>query len=182
METPELKRDASNKAINPFFAILFIFLISNVIYAQKQVNSLNYPELEDVQKVIQASEKHEGVLFVVYEDEYDALDWVMPRLTYYIELLRKEMGAIPIAIVSHGEEILSLTEEQRRIFPDVHENIEHLTEAYQVPFHVCGAFASLNGLSDEDFPGYIDVVPYGPSQIADYRTVGYEMIDIGLTW
>jgi intracellular sulfur oxidation DsrE/DsrF family protein len=168
--------------ISAFFHIALACFIGSSYSALAQSEQLTYPELDEVEKFIKTGKSVEGVIFVVYEDEYDALEWVMPRLDYYIRFLRNHLSDVPIAIVAHGDEIMALTLDQETIFPEVHNSIKYLKEHYAIPFHVCGAYASLNGLSNEDFPGYIDVVPYGPAQIADYRMVGYEMVDIGLTW
>ncbi len=172
----------SSSIINRFIYLLLVCFIGLSNNGLAQSDQLIYPEIDEVEKILKAGNSVEGVVFVVYEDEYDALEWVMPRLDHYITLLRNDLSEVPISIVAHGDEILALTNDQERIFPEVHDSIQTLKERYDIPFHVCGAYASLNGLSEDDFPSYIDVVPYGPAQISDYRMVGYEMIDIGLTW
>ena len=40
------------------------------------------------------------------------------------------------------------------------------------------AHAGWYGISEEDFPAYVDVVPAGPIQIDQYRELGYRVIRI----
>lgn len=148
----------------------------------QELNKRDFPEIEDILEITRAPEAPHGVVFVIYEYDYDAMEWVTPRLRHYIALLRERFADLPVSVVSHGDELISLTTEQKRLYPGVHNDIKDLVENYGIHFHVCGAYAAFNGLSEEDFPGYIDVVPFGPAQIADYRMVGYELIDLGLTW
>jgi len=140
------------------------------------------PELDEILAIIHADKPPEGVVFTLYEYEEDALEWVVPRLSYYVDLLRERYQGLPIAVVSHGDEILSLTTEQRSLYKGVHKALQKLVKMKSVSFHICGTYAAYNGLSEQDFPDYIDVVPFGPSQIANYERVGYQMIELGLTW
>ena len=151
------------------------------LFAQ-EINERDFPEIEDILEITRAPEAPHGVVFVIYEYDFDAMEWVTPRLRHYIVILRERFEDLPISVVSHGDELISLTTEHKRLYPQVHKDIRDLVENYQIHFHVCGAYAAFNGLSEEDFPDYIDVVPFGPAQIADYRMVGYELIDLGLTW
>lgn len=140
------------------------------------------PELGEVQAIADMATPHEGVLFVIYEYDTDAIEWIVPRLSHYVALLRARHKDLPIAVVSHGDELLALTSEQRLIYPAAHEQVRAMIEQMQVDFHVCGAYASFNGYGPQDFPDYIDVVPFGPAQIADYRDLGYALIELDLTW
>jgi len=163
--------------------LIFLFWLTVIVCSHAQTSDTNeLPEIDEINKIIGAHPPPSGVLFVIYEYEYDALEWVVPRLSEYVRILRAQHPDLAISVVSHGDEMLALPLQEKHLFPRVHKEIQKLAEQYQVPFHVCGAYAAFNGLSEEDFPSYIDVVPFGPSQIADYRMVGYELIDLGLTW
>ncbi|MDX1335014.1 MAG: DsrE family protein [Gammaproteobacteria bacterium] len=160
---------------------LFAFT-APITFATEELDARLYPELDEILEITNGQERPQGVVFVIYEYDYDAMEWISPRLLKYVELLRERFEELPISVVAHGDEILSLTTDQKRLYPQVHGDIEELVQTYKIHFHVCGAYAAFNGLSEEDFPSYIDVVPFGPSQIADYRMVGYELIDLALTW
>ena len=140
------------------------------------------PELSLIDEILREQTSPSGVLFVIREYEEDALSWVTPRLDYYVYLLRARDASLPLAVVSHGDEMLALTTDNQGTYAPLHEKIRRLVFKQGVEFHVCGNFAQMNGLSSEDFPDYIDVVPFGPAQIADYQALGYRLVDLELTW
>ncbi len=138
------------------------------------------PELEQVNEIINADEAPPGVVFVIYEYDESALTWIMPRLLYYVTLIHQRSPDFSVAIVSHGEEMLSLTKENAGIYPKVHFDLQALVTKFDVLFHVCGSFATLNDIAESDFPDVIDVVPFGPAQIVDYKSLDYQVIDVEL--
>jgi intracellular sulfur oxidation DsrE/DsrF family protein len=163
--------------------LIFLFWLAGTTCSHAQTPGIHeLPEIDEINSIIDSHPPPSGVLFIIYEYEYDALEWVVPRLSEYVRLLREQHPDLAISVVSHGDEMLALPLQEKHLFPRVHKEIQELAEKYQVPFHVCGAYAAFNGLSEEDFPDYIDVVPFGPAQINDYKMVGYEAIDLGLTW
>ena len=139
------------------------------------------PEQEEIEAIV-LGEAPEGVLFTVMEQDEEALQWVLPRILHYTRQLREEWPELPVAVVSHGEEMLGLLTEFRSLYPDVHDNLWQLMNRYNVAFHVCGSFAAFSDVEASEFPDYVDVVPFGPAQIADYRQLGYEVVSIELTW
>lgn len=163
-----------------YFIIGLLLSAFLTVSANETPNDL--PELDEIQSILQADRPPTGILFTIYEYEEDALEWVIPRLSHYVDLIRRSFPALPIAVVSHGDEILTLTREQASIYQDIHKKIKNLVKRQHISFHICGSYAAYNGLSEEDFPEYIDVVPFGPSQITDYEAIGYELIELGLTW
>ena len=78
--------------------------------------------------------------------------------------------------------MLALTRANQGEYASLHETIRALELERHVAFHVCGSFAQQSGLTSEDFPDYVDVVPFGPAQIADYRALGFQLVDVELTW
>lgn len=143
---------------------------------------LELPELDEIAWLVSQDAPPPGVIFEIREYDEDALFWVAPRLERYVEMLRGRFPNLPIAVLSHGDEMLALTSANGEAFARVHRIARRLVADYGLAFHVCGAFAAMNGLTADDFPDYIDVVPFGPSQVADYRDVGYELISLELTW
>lgn len=140
------------------------------------------PELGDIEWIIRQDTPPPGVVFEIREYDEEALIWVAPRLEHYVKLLRERFPELPIALLSHGDEMLSLTIDNREKYPRVHTIARKLVSQYGIPIHACGTFAQMNGLSDDDFPDYIDVVPFGPSQLADYKQIGFEQLALELTW
>ena len=45
-----------------------------------------------------------------------------------------------------------------------------------IPVYVCGTYAGWRGLSDEDFPDYVNVAAAGPAQINDFVALGYSRV------
>ncbi len=45
-------------------------------------------------------------------------------------------------------------------------------------FHVCGAYARMHNVSEDEFPEYINVSAHGPEQIKDYQALGYIVIRV----
>ncbi|MEN8213853.1 MAG: hypothetical protein ABFR19_05755 [Pseudomonadota bacterium] len=139
------------------------------------------PELEEVLEMLDADEKPAGIVFVVYEYDESALSWIMPRLVYYATLIHQRAAELPVAVVSHGDEMLSLTTENAAVYPEVHFDLETLVKELDVLFHVCGSFAALNDLDESDFPDSLDVVPFAPAQVEDYRSLDYQAIEVELS-
>jgi len=123
-----------------------------------------------------------GIVFTIREYDEDALKWVARRLDYYIYRIRRSHPEIPIAIVSHGDEMASLANKNIQKYPRLHKRIQYWKKMGNIDFQVCGIMANTLGLSNDDFPEYIDVVPFGPSQIKDYRKLGFKHIELELSW
>lgn len=144
------------------------------------LDHVELPERYDVEFMI-SRDRPEGVVFHIYEQEEDALEWVLPRIVLYTRWIHEVWPEIPVAVVTHGSEMLALASAETETYPQVHKYAQELAES-DVMIHVCGTFSQTMGLSVEDFPRYIDVVPFGPAQIEDYRYLGYKVIDVELTW
>jgi intracellular sulfur oxidation DsrE/DsrF family protein len=67
-------------------------------------------------------------------------------------------------------------------YPDIHQAIQRLVEKYQVEFQVCASFATFNGIDVLEFPDYIQVIPSAPAAFTDYRELGFDLIEIELSW
>jgi len=167
--------------INKLFASLFLFLIT-IPFAFSSDEVINkpseLPEQEEINKILHSNKKIEGIVFVIYEYDETALTTIMPRLLYYVSLIKKKYKNMPLAVVSHGDEMLSLTIDNIVFYLDVHKDLKTLVNNFNVDFHVCGSFARLNDLDDLDFPPYVDMVPFGPEQINDYEALDFKRIDL----
>ncbi len=170
------------KTIKTLF-LLIIFSTTLPSYAKdaKPPCKPNEPmeELEEIEWFI----KHppSGIIFTLREYEEDAFSWVAVRLNYYIYKLRNTHPKLRIAILAHGDEVGSLSNSSVKEYTKLHYFIQSWDQQ-EVVTHVCGSMAHLLGLDEDSFPDYIDVVPYGPSQIKDYVELGYEHIELELTW
>jgi len=160
--------------------LLFLFLILNVRPVHC-VTEEPLPEQDEIDAIV-LGEQPDGVLFVVMEQDEEALQWVLPRILHYTRQLRAAWDGLPIAVVSHGDEMLALVTELNSLYPDVHENLQLLVNDYDASFHVCGSFAAMSDIEAADFPDYVDVVPSGPAQMTDYRQLGFILVSVELTW
>lgn len=138
------------------------------------------PELEEVEWIIK--KPGSGIIFTIRDYDEEALVWLAERADYYLYLIRKSHPKLPIAFLSHGDEVSSLRKHPEKQYIKLHQYIQHWIKDYDVIFHVCGSMAHSLGLSEDSFPDYIDVVPYGPSQVKDYLDLYYHHIEIELTW
>lgn len=162
--------------------IVFLMMIPNAFSFDEIITKPSeLPELEEINNILHSNTKIEGIVFVIYEYDESALTTIMPRLLYYVSIIKKKYKNMPVAIVSHGDEMLSLTIDNIVFYLDVHKDLKKLVNNFDVDFHVCGSFARLNDLDDIDFPPYVDMVPFGPEQINDYEALDFKRIDLEIT-
>jgi intracellular sulfur oxidation DsrE/DsrF family protein len=108
--------------------------------------------------------------------------WVAPRLEYYVSLLRGKYPGIPLIVISHGDEMRSLTKGNKLNYPDVHQTIQRMVKKYHVDFQVCASFAAYSGIDASEFPDYIQVIPSAPAAFTDHRELGFDLVEIELSW
>jgi intracellular sulfur oxidation DsrE/DsrF family protein len=153
-----------------------------MVVAEEGLSPEETPELDEILYIINNPENSQGVLLHTREYEEDAYIWIAPRLEHYISLLRKRYSIIPLIVISHGDEMRSLTLSNKESYPEVHKTIKRLVQRYQVEFQVCGSFASYNDINASEFPEYIQVIPSAPAAFSDYRELGFDLIEIELSW
>ena len=139
------------------------------------------PEQPQIDELL-AGEKPEGIMFLVMEHDSEALQWVLPRIVHYTLQLRSRWTGLAVIVLSHGDEMFALQEEYRSLYPEIHHQAKELVEKQDVLFLVCGAFASLEDVPPSAFPKFVDVVPFGPAEIENYRNLDYTMISVEQTW
>ena len=140
------------------------------------------PELEEVNAIAAMARPPLGVIFTIREFDEDALEWVLPRVERYIAILRGRIPGIHLAMMSHGDELAAASIERRKEYPAMHRRLQRLVRDQGLVFHICNTAAGMMGLGEDDFPDYVNVVPFGPAQVQDYLAMGYELIDLELTW
>lgn len=158
--------------------IPFYYSYANTL-ATSEIPDEPMEELEEIKWFV----KHppHGVIFTIREYEEDSMSWVAIRLNYYIYLLRNAHPKLPIAILAHGDEVASLSSKHKKQYKKLHQFIQSW-DKQGIITHVCGSMAHMLGLDESNFPDYIDVVPYGPSQVKDYIELEHKHIELELTW
>lgn len=140
-----------------------------------------FPELGEIQDLVRMK-RPGGVVFVVMDHDTEAYEWVLPRLDRYIQIIRNKWPELPMAVLSHGDEIFSLLAANESKYSEFHRRIRALVREEGIDFQVCGAFAALSGVEESEFADFVEVVPSAPVQMSDYRLMGYRIVHLDLTW
>lgn len=133
---------------------------------------------EQVEEILLLKEAPAGVVFEIVTGETNSLEWALPETQNYIKELRVRFPKLDIAIVTHGNEQFALQKTNDNKYKKVHSLTQQLAQKDHVPLHVCGTYAGWRGVSEEDFPDYVDVAAAGPATINDYIALGYILIKI----
>lgn len=153
------------------YLLTFILLLVNIVCLSPACAS------SPIDPVLTAEQAPPGVVFEIATGKSDSLNWALPQIKTYIAQIRQRFPEIPIAIVTHGREMFALQNNKRNTATPVHQLTQELVRD-GVNLHVCGTYAGYKGLSEEDFPEYVNVAAAGPAQINDYVAVGYLRIEI----
>lgn len=127
-------------------------------------------------EVLALSSEPDGVVIEIVTGDAEGLSWALPRAKDYIKQLRARFPELPVAVVTHGREQFALSLKNQSTSEMTHNNVRSLIEDSKVPVHVCATYAGWRGLTEEDFPEYLNVSASGPAQINDYKAVGYLLI------
>ena len=114
-----------------------------------------------------------GVVFEIVDRDPGALEVALPWVKQAAQRLKARHPGLPMALVTHGQEMFALQTGKRAGNPAIHQIAESLSRDDGIPVHVCETYAGWRGLAAEDFPAYIDVAPSGPSQIRNYEALDY---------
>lgn len=151
--------------------LLLIFIgLSTALFNNAQAD--NQAQIDEILK--QESGPF-GVVFEIVESDPDALQWAIPMINQYVKQLRSRFPDINLAVVTHGTEQFGLMASEKQNNPDVHKMVKTLVSS-EVPVHVCGTHASWYDKDEEDFPDYVNVTPAGPTEINNYRDMGYILV------
>ncbi len=113
-----------------------------------------------------------GVVFEIVDCAPRALDVALPWVKQASQRLKTRFPTLPMALVSHGQEMFALQADRRSKHQAVHQIAEGLSRD-GIPVHVCETYAGWRGIEAEHFPEYIDVAPAGPTQIKNYEALDY---------
>ncbi|MGB0846235.1 MAG: hypothetical protein ACPGSM_05890 [Thiolinea sp.] len=130
---------------------------------------------EEVAKILQMETAPEGVVFEVVAGDESYLKTALDKFEIYQQQLKEKFPDIGLSIVSHGSEQFALTTANQEKHADAHSLVKRIIKT-DVPVAVCGGHAKWRGLSDEDFPDYVEVPASGPAKIRDYQELGYLLV------
>lgn len=148
-------------------------------------SSLFFPQIsfasdpnEQVEEILKLKNPPSGIVFEIVTGESNSLEWALPETKSYIKELRARFPKLEIAIVTHGNEQFALKSNNNKKYKKVHSLTQQLVQKDNIPLHVCGTYAGWKGVSEEEFPDYVDVAAAGPATINDYISLGYILIKI----
>ena len=114
-----------------------------------------------------------GVVFEIVDRDPGALAVALPWVKQAAQRLKARHPGLPMALVTHGNEMFALQTGKRAGNEAIHQIAQSLSRDDGIPVHVCETYAGWRGLAAEDFPAYIDVAPTGPTQIRNYEALDY---------
>ena len=132
---------------------------------------------EKIDEILKLKEEPAGVVFEIATGSKDGLEWALPLVKSQIDQVRKRFPDIDVAIVTHGREQFALQKQKKDGNKKVHSLTQQLVSK-DIQLHVCGTHAEWRGVTEEDFPEYVNVAATGPAQINDYLSVGYVLVKI----
>lgn len=116
-----------------------------------------------------------GVVFEIVDRDPQALELALPWVKQAAERLEERFPGVPMALVTHGQEMFALQEKDKAKNAALHQQVQGLKRE-GIPVHVCETYASWKGVAPEAFPSYIDVAPSGPAQINNYIALDYQRL------
>lgn len=155
--------------------LILILIFTNLIFTQAALASDANKKIEHV---LSLKESPSGIVFEIVTGSVNSLEWALPKTKQYIKKLRTRFPTLDIAIVTHGDEQFALKTTNNKKFKKVHSLTQQLISKDNIPLHVCGTYASWKNVSEEEFPGYVDVTAAGPATINDYIALGYILIKL----
>ncbi len=130
----------------------------------------------DIQSILALDAAPPGVVFEIVSGNKDYLEDAIPKVSAASERLRARFEGISIAVVTHGREQFALTRDKADENQPLHDLVKTLSSDREIPVHVCGTHAGWFGMTPEAFPEYVDVAAAGPTQVQQYRELGYRLI------
>ena len=157
-----------------------LLLLSVLFFSNIFISSISYAEnlMQEIEQVLQLKQAPEGIVFEIVTGAANSLEWALPEVQSHIKRLRARFPKIEIAVVTHGNEQFALTTKNNKKYKKIHSLTQQLVQKDNIPLHVCGTYAGWKGMSEEDFPNYVDVAAAGPATINDYISLGYTLIKI----
>lgn len=117
-----------------------------------------------------------GVVFEIVDRDPEALEHALPWVRQAADRLEERFPGLPMALVSHGQEMFALLDRDKDENAALHREVQRLRRDRGIPVHVCETYASWKGVAPEAFPSYIDVAASGPAQINDYLALDYQRL------
>ena len=157
-----------------------LLLLSFLFFSNIFISSISYAEnsTQEIEQILKLKQPPEGIVFEIVTGAANSLEWALPEIQNHIKRLRARFPKLEIAVVTHGNEQFALTIKNDKKYKKIHSLTQQLVQKDNIPLHVCGTYAGWKGVSEEEFPNYVDVTAAGPATINDYISLGYTLIKI----
>jgi len=160
----------ANKIYFRFYGLILLLLGLSAFHSTAFATS--------VDDILQQDQPPVGVVFEVASSQPDKLRKIVPMIQQHVKQLRQRFPDLDIAVVTHGKEQFSLTQNNEKNYSEVHQQVKSLVKDTNVAVHVCETYAGWKNIDASEFPDYVDVAPAGPAQINNYKALGYVLIKI----
>ena len=155
--------------------LIIALIFSNLFFTQA---TLAANPGEQVEQLLSLKEAPAGIVFEIVTGTTNSLKWALPQTQDYIKEIRARFPNVDIAIVTHGDEQFALKTTNKKKYKKVHSLTQQLVQKDNIQLHVCGTYATMKNVSEEEFPDYVDVTAAGPATINDYIALGYILIEL----
>ena len=158
-----------------YFALIIPLIFSNLFFTPAIIAA---DPGEEVEEILSLQEAPTGIVFEVVTVTNNGLKWALPEIHDYIKEIRTRFPDVDIAIVTHGDEQFALKTANNKKYKKVHSLTQQLVQKENIQLHVCGTYANMKNVTEEEFPDYVDVTAAGPATINDYVSLGYILIQL----
>jgi len=150
-------------------AIRLTLILAGLLF----LSSLARAAPDPVDGVLARTAAPPGIVFEIVDRDPRALELALPWVSQAAQRLKARFPGLPMALVTHGQEMFALQRGSQESNAAIHRLAERLSRDDGIPVHVCGTYAGRRGLAPEDFPDYIDFAAAGPTQIRDYEALDW---------
>ncbi|MDH5632874.1 MAG: hypothetical protein OEZ10_07750 [Gammaproteobacteria bacterium] len=98
---------------------------------------------------------------------------LLSRARQLKETMRNNKEQTGIALVLHGPEIRFFSRKNYSRYKKIVDDAALLDADRVIDIKICKTQMELMDISDEDIPGFIDIVPYGPTEEDRLKRKGY---------
>lgn len=131
---------------------------------------------QTLERLLESPAAPAGVVFEIVDRDPQALELALPWVRQAAERLEERFPGLPMALVTHGQEMFALQEKDKERNAALHAQAQRLKQDQGIPVHVCETFAGWKGVAPEAFPSYVDVAPSGPAQVNNYLALDYRRL------
>lgn len=153
---------------------LAVFLIGSCLLFTATLHAKEFRVLNRAAPIATEPESQTGrYMFSVSLHTADEIDGFLKRAEMLAKTTRKTEDSTGIALVLHGPEIEIFSRANYNKYKQVVDKAARLDGDNVVEIKICQTQMNIMGIKQEDLPGFIEIVPYGPDEQDRLRKKGY---------